>query len=141
LEYLGAVAGMRSWCKEVADRHKIEIGFRSDATGSLPLELGLPLFRVLQEAVNNAIKHSGETRIEVELREDSGGIHLSISDSGKGFDVDSALRGKGLGLISMMERVRLVNGTIGIESRPMGGTNIQVRIPLGQGSNAERLSA
>jgi len=141
LEYLGAVAGMRIWCKEVADRHKIEIGFRSDATGSLPLELGLPLFRVLQEAVNNAIKHSGETRIEVELREDSGGIHLSISDSGKGFDVDSALRGKGLGLISMMERVRLVNGTIGIESRPMGGTNIQVRIPLGQGSNAERLSA
>ena len=141
LEYLGAMAGMKSWCKEVADRHKIEIAFRSDASGSLPLDVGLPLFRVLQEGVNNAVKHSGEKRIEVQLREDSGGIHLMIRDSGRGFDVDTALRGKGLGLTSMMERVRLVNGTIGIEPRPMGGTNIQVRIPLAQRSNAERLSA
>ena len=141
LEYLGAMAGMKSWCKEVADRHKIEIAFRSDASGSLPLDVGLPLFRVLQEGVNNAVKHSGEKRIEVQLREDSGGIHLMIRDSGRGFDVYTALRGKGLGLTSMMERVRLVNGTIGIEPRPMGGTNIQVRIPLAQRSNAERLSA
>jgi len=77
----------------------------------------------------------------VQLWEHSGEIHLIVRDSGKGFDVETAMRGKGLGLTSMRERVRLVNGTIGIESRPMGGTNIQVRIQLGQGSNAERLSA
>ena len=141
LEYLGVIAGMKSWCKEVADRHKIEVEFRSDVSGNLALEDGLPLFRVLQEAVNNAVKYSGENRVEVELREDSGEIHLIIRDSGKGFDVEAALRGKGLGLTSMRERVRLVNGTIAIESRPMGGTNIHVCIPLERRNKAERLSA
>src|SRR5262249_38324898 len=106
LEYLGVVRGMKSWCRELADRHKIEIAFRSDLSGNLPLDVGLPLFRVLQESVNNAIKHSGGKRIEVQLREHSDEIHLIISDSGTGFDVESALRGKGLGLTSMRERVR-----------------------------------
>jgi signal transduction histidine kinase len=77
------------------------------------------------------MKHSGVKRIEVQLREDSGEIHLIIRDSGKGFDVEAALQGKGLGLTSMRERVRLVNGTISIESKPMGGTTIHVRVPLG----------
>jgi signal transduction histidine kinase len=141
LEYLGAVGAMKSWCKEVSERHKIQVQFRSDLSGNLPLDIGLPLFRVLQETVNNAVKHSGEKRIEVQLREDSGEIHLIVRDSGKGFDVETALQGKGLGLTSMRERVRLVNGTIVIESRPAGGTNIHVRVPLGQRSNAARFSA
>jgi PAS domain S-box-containing protein len=141
LEYLGPIAGMKSWCKEVADRGKIEIAFITDFPGNLPLNVGLPLFRVLQEAVNNAIKHSGEKRVEVQLREDSGEIHLIVRDSGKGFDVERAMQGKGLGLTSMTERVRLINGTIAVESRPMRGTNIHVRIPREQRSSAERLSA
>jgi len=77
----------------------------------------------------------------VQLWEHSGEIHLIVRDSGKGFDVETAMRGKGLGLTSMRERVRLVNGTINIESRPMEGTNIHVRIPLDGRSNAEPLSA
>jgi len=64
------------------------------------------------------------------LREDASEIHLLISDSGKGFDVAAALRGKGLGLTSMRERVRLMSGTITIESKPLRGTIIQVRVPL-----------
>jgi PAS domain S-box-containing protein len=141
LEYLGAIAGMKSWCREVAERHKSEVVFRSEFMGNLPLDLGLPLFRVLQEAVNNSIKHSGEKRVEVQLWEHSGEIHLIVRDSGRGFDVETAMRGKGLGLTSMTERVRLVNGTIAIESRPMEGTNLHVRIPLEQQSKAEPLSA
>jgi len=141
LEYLGAIAGMKSWCKAVADRRKIEIAFRSDSSGNLPHDVGLPLFRVLQEAVNNATKHSGGKRIEVQLREHCGEIHLIISDSGTGFDVEAAMQGMGLGLTSMRERVRLINGTIAIESKPMGGTSIHVRIPLEGRSSVERLSA
>jgi PAS domain S-box-containing protein len=136
LEYLGVVAGMKSWCKEFAERQKMEIDFRSDVSSVLPLAVGLSLFRVLQEALNNAIKHSGVKRIEMQLREDSGEIQLVISDLGRGFDVEAAAQGKGLGLTSMRERVRLVNGTISIESKPMGGTTIHVRVPLG----SERLS-
>jgi len=136
LEYLGVVAGMKSWCKEFAERQKVEIDFRSDAPSVLPLEVGLSLFRVLQEALSNVVKHSGVRRVEVQLREDSGEIHLVISDLGRGFDVEAALQGKGLGLTSMRERVRLVNGTMSIESKPMGGTTLHIRVPLG----SEKLS-
>jgi signal transduction histidine kinase len=108
----------------------VEINFSNDVQSALPFEIGLSLFRVLQEALHNVMKHSGVKRIEVQLREDSGGIHLIIRDSGKGFDVEAALQGKGLGLTSMRERVRLVNGTIAINSKPMGGTTIHVRVPL-----------
>jgi len=141
LDYLGAIAGMKSWCKEVAVRHKIEVAFRSDFSGNLPLDVGLPLFRILQEAVTNSIKHSGEKQVEVQLSGDPGEIHLVVCDSGKGFDVETVLQGKGLGLTSMRERVRLANATIAIESSPMGGTKIHVHVPLGQMNNAERLSA
>jgi PAS domain S-box-containing protein len=131
LEYLGVVAGMKSWCKDFAVRQKMEIEFRSDVSSVPPLAIGLSLFRVLQEALNNAVRHSGVKRIEVQLREESGEIHLVISDLGKGFDVEAATQGRGLGLTSMRERVRLVNGTISIDSKPMGGTTIRVRVPLG----------
>jgi len=138
LEYLGVVAGMKSWCKEFAERQKMEIDFRSDVSGILPLAVGLSLFRVLQEALNNALKHSGVRRIEIQLREERSRIHLVIRDSGRGFDVEAASQGKGLGLTSMRERVRLVNGTISIESKSMGGTVIRVRVPFESEQVSER---
>ena len=101
-------------------------------------ELGLCLFRVLQEALHNATKHSGVKRVEVQLHEESGEIHLIIRDSGTGFDVDAAVQGKGLGFTSMRERVRLVNGTIAIDSKPMGGTTILVRLPFGWEQSSQR---
>lgn len=68
LEYLGAVAGMKSWCKEFAERHKLVIDFISAVPSRIPLEIGVSLFRVLQEALQNAITHSGAKRFEVQLR-------------------------------------------------------------------------
>jgi PAS domain S-box-containing protein len=138
LEYLGVVAGIKSWCKEFGERQRVEIDFSNHVHSALPIEIGRSLFRVLQEALHNATKHSGMKRIEVQLREDSGEIHLIIRDSGKGFDVEAALQGKGLGLTSMRERVRLVNGTLFIESKPMGGTTIHVRVPLESKHAAKR---
>ena len=138
LEYLGAIKGMKSWCKEFGERQRVEIDFSNHVHSALPIEIGRSLFRVLQEALHNATKHSGVKRIEVQLREDSGEIHLIIRDSGKGFDVEAALQGKGLGLTSMRERVRLVNGTIAIESKPMGGTTIHVRVPFGSEQSFRR---
>jgi PAS domain S-box-containing protein len=129
LDYLGVVAGIRSWCKEFGERQTLDIDFRGDVSSPLPRELGVTLFRVLQEALQNVVKHSGATRVEVQLREDSSWVHLLISDSGKGFDLEAASQGRGLGLTSMRERVRLMNGTMAIDSMPMGGTNIHVRVP------------
>jgi len=130
LEYLGVAAGIKSWCKEFGERHGMQIDFKSNVSSVLPLEVGVPLFRVLQEALHNVTKHSGVRQAEVQLRVDSGEIHLLVSDLGKGYDVEAALAGKGLGLTSMRERVRLVNGTIVIESKPMGGTTIHARVPF-----------
>jgi PAS domain S-box-containing protein len=137
LEYLGAIGGMKSWCKEFGERQGIQIEFKStEVQTSVAPEVGLCLFRVLQEALHNAAKHSGVRRIEVQLQEDSGEIHLVISDLGRGFDLETAMQGRGLGLTSMQERVRLVNGTIEIQSKPMGGTTVHVRVPF----KSERVS-
>lgn len=130
LEYLGVVSGMESWCKEFGGRQKMQIDFRSDVSGPLPFEIGLALFRVLQEALHNAVKHSGVKRVEVQVAEQSNEVHLLVRDSGSGFDMEAVKQGSGLGLLSMQERVRLVNGAINFESKPMGGTTIRVRVPF-----------
>lgn len=131
LEYLGIVAAMRSWCKEFSERDRMEIDFKShDVHNSPPREVSLCLFRVLQEALHNAARHSGVKRVEVALWGRSDQIHLTIGDSGRGFEITTALQGQGLGLTSMQERIRLVNGTIAIQSSPMAGTRIDIRVPL-----------
>ena len=84
------------------------------------------------------MKHSGVKRMEVQLHEESDEIHLTIRDLGKGFDVAAAQKGRGLGLTSMQERVRAVNGKIAIESKPMGGTTIHVRVPFSSEKFSER---
>jgi signal transduction histidine kinase len=118
----------------------MEIDFRSDVASVLPLEIGVCLFRVLQEALHNVVKHSGVKRVEVRLTEQSNQVHLLVSDSGKGFDAESTMQGQGLGLTSMRERVRLVNGTIAIESKPMSGTTIEVRVPFEAQHGSQRAS-
>jgi signal transduction histidine kinase len=138
LEYLGVVAGMKSWCKEFAERQRMQIDFKSAVPSAVPLQIGLTLFRVLQEALHNVIKHSGARQVEVQLQEDSSEIHLIISDPGRGFDPEAAFQGKGLGLTSMRERIRLVNGTISIESKQSGGTTIYVCVPLAADINSRR---
>lgn len=139
LQYLGAIGGMKSWCKEFGERQGIQIEFKStEVETSVAPEIGLCLYRVLQEALHNAAKHSGAKRIEVQLRSDSREIHLVISDLGRGFDLEAGLQGPGLGITSMKERVSLANGTIAIQSRPMRGTNIDVRVPLTSAHASQR---
>jgi signal transduction histidine kinase len=133
LEYLGVVSGMRSWCQEFGQRQNLVIDFKSDVFSVVPFDIGISLFRVLQEALHNAVKHSAAKRMAVELREASNEIHLIVADPGKGFDVEAAIRGRGLGLTSMQERVRLVSGTISIESQPMSGTTVYIRVPFERG--------
>jgi signal transduction histidine kinase len=130
LEHLGVVSGIKSWCDEFSARHKMEINCSTAVTSVVPLEIGITLFRVLQEAVHNSFKYSGVQHIEVQLRELPGEIRLIVTDSGRGFDIDTAMRGQGLGLTSMRERARLVGGTITIETKPTRGTTIHVRVPF-----------
>ena len=130
LDLLGLPKGISSWCKAFGERHKIEIDFKNGDVPKLPQEISLCLFRVLQEAVHNAAKHSGVKRIAVDLAEKPAEIHLIVSDSGRGFDIKAAKQSGGLGLTSMQERVRLVGGTIVINSQLLVGTTIHVCVPF-----------
>jgi signal transduction histidine kinase len=129
---------MRSWCKEFGERQNIVIDFKSDVSSVVPFDIGISLFRVLQEALHNAVKHSAVKRVEVELREAPHEIHLIVGDRGKGFDVEAAIRGQGLGLTSMQERVRLLNGSVEIQSKPSVGTTIHVHVPFRSDDNPQR---
>lgn len=131
LEYLGVVAAIRSFCRSFAERRTLEIDFTHDdkIPRAVSHEISLCLFRVVQEALNNAARHSKVQRFEVRLACIGDELHLTVLDRGAGFDT-AEMNKEGLGLISMRERVRLVGGTITIESKPMGGTSVHVRIPL-----------
>ena len=131
LEYLGLVAAAKSFCKELSEQQKVEIDFSHTAIPrSVPKEISLCLFRVLQETLQNAVKHSGVRHFKVELRGTEGEIQLTVSDLGVGFDPQDAIHRRGLGLISMRERMQLVSGEISIKSQPGSGTTIHARVPF-----------
>ena len=130
LEVVGMGAAMRAFCKEFSEHQKVEINFKThDLPSSLSPTIGLCLFRVLQEAVRNSTKHSGVRQFEVRSWGTPDEIHLTVKDSGAGFEIDAARNSRGLGLISMEERLKLVNGTFSIESQPQRGTTIHARVP------------
>jgi PAS domain S-box-containing protein len=129
LEYLGLEAAAESFCREISERQDVEIDFRCDGLPeALSDQLSLCLFRVLQEAVHNAVKYSGVGRFEVSLTRESSEIRLRVHDSGIGFEI--ANNGHGLGLTSMRERLKLVKGELVIDSKPRRGTTILARVPL-----------
>jgi PAS domain S-box-containing protein len=131
-EYLGLVTAARSFCCELSEQRNVRIEFKhSDIPAAVPKEISLCLFRVLQEALQNAVRHSGAQGFVVEVQGAQDGIRLIVSDSGIGFDWRHAINGRGLGLISMRERLRLVNGELSIQSEPGRGTTVLARVPLG----------
>ena len=139
LEYVGIVAAMRGFCQEFGEQQKVEIDFRThDLPTSLPPDISLCLFRVLQEALHNSAKHSGVRYFEVRLSGTSDEVHLSVSDSGVGFDREAAKEARGLGLISMEERLKLLNSTFSIESQHKCGTTIRAHVPLSARNDSMR---
>jgi PAS domain S-box-containing protein len=131
LEYLGIVAAMRGFCNDFGRQQSLEIEFEAnDMIGSPPPDVSLCLLRVLQEALHNSAKHSGVRRHSVRLWGNEKEVHLTVSDSGLGFNREEARQNPGLGLVSMEERLKLVNGTLTIESYPKSGTTIHATVPL-----------
>lgn len=131
LDHLGIAVAMRGFCQEFGDKQKLEIDFQSqDLPNPVSRDVALCLYRVLQEALHNAAKHSRGSRFNVQLLGTPGDIQLTVRDDGVGFDVESVNKKRGLGLISMRERVKLVNGTFSIASQLDLGTEINVRIPV-----------
>lgn len=130
LGQLGLVAAVRGLCKELTQGHGLPIEFtHHEVPEAVPEDAALCLYRIVQEALRNAIRHSGTPRARVALTGSAGAIRLQIVDDGIGFDPTAADGKGGLGLVSMRERLHHVSGEIVIDSRPSGGTRIDVRIP------------
>jgi PAS domain S-box-containing protein len=131
LDYLGLEAASAAFCRELSEQHEVEIGFHAhEVPEGLPSEVSLCLYRVLQEALQNALKHSGVREFKVFLKTTSDELQLTVHDSGVGFDAKNSVLGKGLGLTSMKERLKLVDGQLVIESSPQQGTKIVALVPL-----------
>jgi PAS domain S-box-containing protein len=131
LHHVGLLAAAKSLCEETSRHHELQIEF---AHGDMPEEIApnvaLCFFRIIQEALNNIVKHSGAKRAQVNLSTEDSRICLRIVDAGVGFDTGSRKARAGLGLASMRERLRIMGGSIMIRSRPMEGTEIQAEAPL-----------
>src|SRR5215471_16549827 len=132
LEFLGLETASAGLCRELSARQKVEIDFHSEnIPKNLPKEISFCLFRVLQEALQNASKHSGSRHLKVLLASRGGNeIELTVRDSGIGFEPEKAMKGRGLGLANMQERLRLVDGTLSIQSKPHRGTTIHAHVPI-----------
>ncbi len=133
LDYLGLAGAIRGFCEEFSEQHRVAVEFTTaNVSDSLPREVSLCVFRVLQEALRNAMKHSGVSRFEVSLQGSPNEVELEVSDAGVGFDPGVARAAGGLGLVSMRERVQLVKGTISIESKVNGGTKVRISVPVAE---------
>jgi len=131
LDYLGLASAAKSFCKELSEKNKVEIVFeQAGIPRSLSKEVSLCLFRVLQEGLQNAVKHSGVRSFTVDLQGTEESIDLTVADTGNGFEEQDAFTRHGLGLISMRERLLLVHGELSVKSQPGAGTTIRARVPL-----------
>jgi signal transduction histidine kinase len=131
LDHLGIEAAAAALCCEVSSQQGVEVSFHAvSVPQGLSRRITICLYRVLQEALQNAIKHSGARKVEVALRREGDyRLELTVRDRGVGFDLE-ATHGLGLGLISMKERLKTVHGRLAISSQPKHGTTLQAWVPL-----------
>jgi signal transduction histidine kinase len=135
IELLGLAAAAASLCEEMSALHSVTIDFsHADVPREVPAEVALGLFRVLQEALKNAVNHSGVREFRVAMRGSRHAIHLEVVDAGIGFDPEGPTARHGLGLIGMRERIGLIHGELVVESRRGTGTRIHVSVPLHYGN-------
>ena len=127
LEHLGLKAALNDVCLRAAKQHHISVNLQSDDLPGLPADLALCLFRVTQEALNNAVKYSRAAQVTVSLRQRDRLLRLVVEDSGAGFDPEAG--SAGLGLASMRERLRMAHGEFAVRSAPGKGTQIVAEIP------------
>jgi len=131
LELLGLEKAAAAFCDELSNRHDVTIDVRfENIPAAQPREISLCLYRVLQEALQNVVKHGGAPHARVSLIARINTIELTVEDSGAGFDPHEAMRGPGLGLTSMQERLKVVGGQLSIHSQRENGTTIHAVAPL-----------
>jgi PAS domain S-box-containing protein len=131
LDLLGLAAAVGGLCREMSGQRGVTIEYvHENVPSQLPEGVAINVFRILQEAVANILKHADASSCRVVLRGVDQQLRLEVVDDGRGFEINEAVKGRGLGLLSMQERMRLIGGDVTIESEPGVGTRICVSVPL-----------
>lgn len=131
LEQLGLLAALNNHCREIARAENISIRFTAtDVPRELPHDVSLCLYRVVQEALQNVVRHSGADAATVELVVKGDELRMRIADDGKGFDPKAARAADSLGLVGMRERIGLVQGKLRLHAAPGQGTVVEVTVLL-----------
>ncbi|TLS38504.1 sensor histidine kinase [Pseudalkalibacillus caeni] len=130
LDDLGLIPTLKKYLNRINNESRTEIYFdHGDGQQRLPVRLEIAIFRLVQEAVQNSLKHADATEIEVDLEIEKQNIHLKVKDNGIGFNTNER-KENSFGIIGMKERVELLNGKIEIQSTPNKGTYILIDIPI-----------
>ncbi len=132
LDHAGLEASLRQYLEQVSDQHEMKINLEyEDVGGRMSSEMEIALYRILQESVNNILRHAHATQIDVVLKPRGEQLILMIEDNGVGFDPEAARQSKRLGLFGIRERAEAIGGELVIESAPGKGTTILVEVPYG----------
>ncbi len=131
LEHAGLVPALTSMAAQLKRMEGVDVQLAlPDGSVDIPQNVAICIYRVAQESIRNVVRHSGTKRVAIALLTDEHRVTLVVRDSGRGFDQERARANGGLGLISIEERVRLLNGRVDLRSRPGAGTTLQVQVPL-----------
>jgi signal transduction histidine kinase len=136
LRVLGLKVAVTEICRQISRQHNLDIQLRAGELSKLSDDLSLCFYRVAQEAINNAVKHSHSTRIEVKLGNSGGRVWMRIKDFGVGFDPTA--RVNGIGLATMRERLRMVGGSLQVKSRPDVGTELIAEAKVNPAATSSR---
>jgi signal transduction histidine kinase len=139
LDYVGLVAALHQHIEAISDQYGLVA--QLEATGldeRLSPELETAIYRIVQEALTNTVRHSRATRVDVLLQRDKRQLVVLVEDNGVGFEPDAASSGERLGLVGMRERVEMLGGRLTVESRPGTGTTVRAIIPNGSQSPDRR---
>lgn len=137
LERLGLVSGVSAFCREFQTQQGVQVKFEHDEIPpSIPEDVALCVFRIVQEGLRNVGRHSGASEAQVVLRMNSGKLIVRVSDQGSGFDMGRLEKKGALGLLSMEERVRLAGGRFNLQSEPGKGTRLEAWVPAKRATGA-----
>ena len=131
LEEQGLEAALQARLESVEGRSGLQFEFEAEGVDDLPPDVEEPLYRIAQEALNNALKHAQASKLSVCLTQDQQNVVLEITDDGVGFDPNKTRTRGGLGLAGMEERAALLGGRLVVDSEPGQGTRVRVEVKYG----------
>jgi PAS domain S-box-containing protein len=139
LDYLGLEAALRQYVEAVSDKHGLVAQFEAvRLIERLAPDVEAALYRIVQEALTNVIRHAQATRVDVLLEQNGDKLVVIVEDNGVGFDPATALQGRHMGLLGMRERAEMLGGTLALESAAGAGTTVLVEVPHGNSGTHRR---